>query len=165
MTQGGRIEIKKYPKLTEIGSKRLDTEIETWKSGKTSGRTHSGFYTQKQIKNIVKYATKRNITIVPEFEMPGHSSAAIAAYTWLGSAGKDIDVPVTFGRHYDNYDITKPEVIQFIKDVLSEMFSIFPSEVIHIGGDEVGYKVWEDSEHVVKYMKENNINTPADLQI
>ncbi|PCI34707.1 MAG: glycoside hydrolase family 20 [Flavobacteriaceae bacterium] len=162
---GWRIEIKKYPLLTEVGGSRLDSEIETWKSGKTSGEPHSGFYTQEQIKDIVSYAAERNITIVPEFEMPGHSSAAIAAYTWLGTAGKDIDVPVKFGRLYDNYDVTKPEVEQFVKDVLNEMFELFPSNVIHIGGDEVGYKVWEDSKHVQQYMKENRINTPADLQI
>lgn len=162
---GWRIEIKKYPKLTEIGSKRSDSEIGTWKSGKTSGEAHEGFYTPEQIKEIVKYARERNITIVPEFEMPGHSSAAIAAYSWLGTAGKDIDVPVKFGRHYDNYDVTKPEVEQFVKDVLNELFELFPSTVIHIGGDEVGYKVWEESEHVQRYMKENGINTPADLQI
>jgi len=162
---GWRIEIKKYPLLTEVGSKRKDTEIGTWKSGKTAGEPHSGFYTQEQIKDIVAYAAERYITIVPEFEMPGHASSAIAAYTWLGTAGKDIDVPVTFGRHYDNYDVTKPEVIQFFKDVLLELFELFPSEVIHIGGDEVGYKVWEESESVQKYMKEKGLETPADLQI
>lgn len=162
---GWRVEIKKYPLLTEVGGKRADSEIGTWKSGKTAGEPHEGFYTQEQIKAIVRYAEERNITIVPEFEMPGHSSAAIAAYTWLGTAGKDIDVPVKFGRHYDNYDITNPEVEQFIKDVLNELFELFPSNVIHIGGDEVGYKVWEEAEHVQDYMKENGIGTPADLQI
>ena len=162
---GWRMEIKKYPKLTEIGSHRIDSEIETWKSGKVQGKPHGGFYTQEQIKSIVAYATARHITIVPEFEMPGHASAAIASYTWLGTAGKDIDVPVTFGRHYDNYDVTKPEVVQFIKDVLTEMFELFPSKVIHIGGDEVGYKVWEESNHVQKYMKDSDLSTPADLQI
>ena len=162
---GWRIEIKKYPLLTEVGAFRADSEIGTWKSGKTSGQAHSGFYTQAQIKDIVAYASNRNITIVPEFEMPGHSSAAIAAYTWLGTAGVDIDVPIKFGRLYDNYDVTKPEVIQFIKDVLTEMFELFPSEIIHIGGDEVGYEVWEDSKSVQKYMKDHHIKTPADLQI
>ncbi|WP_242205977.1 beta-N-acetylhexosaminidase [Aestuariivivens insulae] len=162
---GWRIEIKKYPLLTEVGGFRADSEIETWGSGKTSGEPHGGFYTQEQIKDIVAYAADRNITIVPEFEMPGHSSAAIAAYTWLGTAGEDIDVPVKFGRHYDNYDVTKPEVEQFVKDVLQELFALFPSKVIHIGGDEVGYKVWEESKHVQQYMKDNGINTPADLQI
>ncbi|MBJ6368950.1 beta-N-acetylhexosaminidase [Snuella sedimenti] len=162
---GWRIEIKKYPLLTEVGGFRADSEIETWGSGKTSGEPHGGFYTQEQVKDIVAYAAERNITIVPEFEMPGHSSAAIAAYTWLGTAGEDIDVPVKFGRHFDNYDVTKPEVEQFVKDVLKELFELFPSKVIHIGGDEVGYKVWEESKHVQQYMKENGINTPADLQI
>jgi hexosaminidase len=162
---GWRIEIKKYPLLTEVGAFRKDSEIETWGSGKTSGEPHGGFYTQEQIKDIVAYAAKRNITVVPEFEMPGHSTAAIAAYTWLGTAGVDIDTPVKFGRLYDNYDVTKPEVIQFIKDVLNEMFALFPSKVIHIGGDEVGYEVWEKSKSVQKYMKEHGINTPADLQI
>lgn len=162
---GWRIEIKKYPKLTEIGSKRTDSEIETWKSGKTSGEPHSGFYTQEQIKSIVAYAAERHITIVPEFEMPGHSSSAIASYNWLGTAGKEIEVPVKFGRHYDNYDVTKPEVEQFVKDVLSEIFELFPSEVIHIGGDEVGYQSWNDAAHVGKYMEEKGINTTADLQI
>lgn len=162
---GWRIEIKKYPLLTEVGAFRADSEIETWKSGKTSGQPHGGFYTQEQIRDVVAYAAERNITIVPEFEMPGHSSAAIAAYTWLGTAGVDIDVPIKFGRLYDNYDVTKPEVIQFIKDVLIEIFELFPSEVIHIGGDEVGYKVWEESKSVQKYMNEHGIETPADLQI
>ncbi len=162
---GWRIEIKKYPLLTEVGAFRADSEIETWKSGKTSGEPHGGFYTQEQIKDIVAYAAERNITIVPEFEMPGHSSAAIAAYTWLGTAGKAIDVPVTFGRLYDNYDVTKPEVVTFIKDVLDELFVLFPSDVIHIGGDEVGYEVWEKSASVQKYMKEHGIKSPADLQI
>ncbi len=162
---GWRMEIKKYPKLTEIGSKRSDSEIGTWKSGKLAGEPHSGFYTQEQIKNIVAYAAERHITVVPEFEMPGHASAAIAAYPWLGTEGKEIEVPALFGRHYDNYDVTNPKVVQFIKDVLTEMFELFPSEVIHIGGDEVGYKVWEESKHVQKYMRENRIKTPADLQI
>ncbi|MCR8666852.1 beta-N-acetylhexosaminidase [Aestuariibaculum sp. M13] len=162
---GWRIEIKKYPLLTKVGAFRTDSEIETWKSGKTSGEPHGGFYTQEQIRDIVAYAAERNIKIIPEFEMPGHSSAAIAAYTWLGTKGEDIDVPVKFGRHYDNYDVTKPDTIQFVKDVLLELFDLFPSDVIHIGGDEVPYEVWEKSSRVQQYMKEHGINTPADLQI
>lgn len=162
---GWRVEIKKYPLLTEVGAFRADSEIGTWKSGKTSGEPHGGFYTQEQIKDIVAYAADRNINIVPEFEMPGHSSAAIAAYSWLGTAGVAMDVPIKFGRLYDNYDVTKPEVITFIHDVLNEIFEMFPSEVIHIGGDEVGYEVWENTPSVQKYMKAHNIKTPADLQI
>lgn len=162
---GWRIEIKKYPKLTQIGSKRADSQIGSWGSKKRSGKPHSGFYNQQQIKDIVEYAAKRHITIVPEFEMPGHSSAAIASYPWLGTENKQIDVPVVFGRHYDNYDVTNPKVINFIKDVLTEIFELFPSKVIHIGGDEVGYKVWEKSTHIQEYMKKHHLETLADLQI
>ncbi|MGO2182976.1 MAG: beta-N-acetylhexosaminidase [Pseudoalteromonas nigrifaciens] len=162
---GWRIEIKKYPLLTTIGGFRKDTEVETWKSGKTAGEPHGGFYTQEQIKRIVAYANDRHISIIPEFEMPGHASAAIASYTWLGTAGVPIEVPAKFGRLYDNFDVTNPKVIKFFKDVLLEMFEMFPSEVIHIGGDEVGYKVWEESDHVQKYMKDHGIKTPADLQV
>ncbi|MEX0314998.1 MAG: beta-N-acetylhexosaminidase [Allomuricauda sp.] len=165
---GWRIEIKKYPKLTEIGAFRKDSQISNgkrWQSEDYSGVPHGGFYTQEEIKELVAYAAERNITVIPEFEIPGHSSAAIASYTWLGTAGKDIDPPIKFGRHYDNYDVTNPKVEQFVKDVLLELFELFPSEVIHIGGDEVGYQVWEDSKHVQEYMKANGINTPADLQI
>lgn len=162
---GWRIEIKKYPKLTQIGSKRADTEIETWKSGKLAGEPHSGFYTQEEIREIVDYAAKRQITVVPEIEMPGHSSAAIASYPWLGTEGKLTEVPVLFGRHYDNYDVTKPEVVEFIHNVLTEVFDLFPSKVIHIGGDEVDYSVWKETKHVQDYMQKHGINSPADLQI
>jgi hexosaminidase len=162
---GWRIEIKKYPLLTKVGAFRSDSEVGTWKSGKTSGKPHGGFYTQQQIKEIVNYAAERHITIIPEISMPGHASAAIASYTWLGTAGVDIDVPIKFGRLYDNFDVTNPKVITFIKDVLFEVITLFPGEVIHIGGDEVGYKVWEESPHVQRYMREYGIKTPADLQI
>ena len=164
---GWRIEIKKYPKLTEIGSMRKSSQIgpKKWQSTTYSGVPHGGFYTQEQIKSIVAYAEARNITVIPEFEMPGHSSAALASYPWLGTSGKKIEVPIKFGRHYDIYDVTKPRVQQFVRDVIDELCTLFPSDVIHIGGDEVGYKVWNESEHVQAYMKEKGLNTPADLQI
>ncbi|MEN8125829.1 MAG: beta-N-acetylhexosaminidase [Bacteroidota bacterium] len=162
---GWRIEIKKYPNLTKIGSKRKDSEIGTWGSGKLSGQPHSGFYTQEQIKDIVAYAAERHITIVPEFEIPGHSSAAIASYPWLGTYATPIEVPVKFGRKKDIYDITNPKVVEFIHDVLNEIFSLFPSEVIHIGGDEVAYDAWRESKSVQEYMQKNGLKTPADLQV
>jgi hexosaminidase len=97
--QGWRIEIKKYPLLTEIGSKRSSTQVGPlkWDSPIQSAEVHQGFYTQEEIREIVKYAQDRHITIVPEIEMPGHSSAAIAAYSWLGTAKKEIEVPIRFG--------------------------------------------------------------------
>ncbi|EAQ41996.1 beta-N-acetylhexosaminidase [Polaribacter sp. MED152] len=165
--QGWRIEIKKYPKLTEIGSKRKSTQIGPlqWESPIQSAEPHEGFYTQEDIKEIVAYAQARNITIVPEIEMPGHSTAAIASYSWLGTSKKEIEVPIKFGVGKDVYDVTNPRVTQFLKDVLDEVMTLFPSKVIHIGGDEVKYNHWKNSSSVQQYMKEKKLKTPADLQV
>ena len=165
--QGWRIEIKKYPLLTEIGSKRKSTQVGPlkWDSPIQSAEVHEGFYTHEQIKEIVEYAKKRHITIVPEIEMPGHSSAAIASYSWLGTAKKEIEVPIKFGVGKDVYDVSDPKVYQFLTDVLDEVIDLFPSRVIHIGGDEVRYEHWKSSESVKAYMEEKKLTSPADLQI
>ncbi len=163
--QGWRIEIKKYPKLTEVGSKRKSTQVETWGSPKQSGEPHEGFYTQEEIREIVQYAAERHIIIVPEIEMPGHSSAAIASYSWLGTAKNEIEVPIEFGVGRDVYDVSDPKVYQFLTDVLDEVMELFPSKVIHIGGDEVRYNHWKDSQKVQAYMKDNGLATPAELQV
>jgi hexosaminidase len=165
--QGWRIEIKKYPKLTEIGSKRKSTQIGPlmWESPIQSAEPHEGFYTQEEIKEIIQYAKERHITIVPEIEMPGHSTAAIASYSWLGTSKKEIEVPIRFGVGKDVYDVTNPRVTQFLTDVLDEVIALFPSEVIHIGGDEVKYNHWKSSISVREYMKEKELKTPADLQV
>ena len=145
--EGWRIEIKKYPLLTEIGSKRKSSQIGPlkWESPMQSGEPHEGFYTQKEIKEIIKYAEERHITIVPEIEMPGHSTAAIAAYPWLGTEKKRKDVPTRFGVSDDVYDVSDPRCLQFFTDVLDEIVDLFPSKVIHIGGDEVKYNDWKKS--------------------
>ncbi|GGW41379.1 beta-N-acetylhexosaminidase [Arenibacter certesii] len=165
--QGWRIEIKKYPLLTQVGSKRLSTQVgpRKWNSPIQSGVPHEGFYTQEDIKEILTYAKERYITVVPEIEMPGHSSAAIAAYPWLGSSGKQIEVPINFGVSKDIFNVVDPKVFSFLTDVLDEVMALFPSEVIHIGGDEAKYDHWENSEQIRKYMKENNLKTFADLQV
>jgi len=165
--QGWRIEIKKYPLLTEIGSIRKSTQVGPlhWDSPIQSAEPHSGFYTQNEIKEIVKYASERHITIVPEIEMPGHATAAIASYSWLGTNKKEIEMPTKFGVSEDVYDITDPKVYQFLTDVLDEVMDLFPSKVIHIGGDEVKYTHWKNSETVQSYMKENKLATPAELQV
>jgi len=165
--QGWRIEIKKYPKLTEVGSKRKSTQIGPlqWESPIQSGEPHSGFYTQEEIKEIIAYAKERHITIVPEIEMPGHSTAAIASYAWLGTSKKEIEVPIKFGVGKDVYDVTDKRVYTFLTDVLEEVMALFPSNVIHIGGDEVKYNHWKASASVQKYMKEKGLKTPADLQV
>ena len=163
--QGWRIEIKKYPKLTEVGSYRDSTEINYFHSEVYDGKPHSGFYTQEEIKEIVEYATKLHIKVVPEIEMPGHSSAAIAAYPWLGVTGKQIKVPTRFGVQYDVYDVTKQRVLDFFSDVFDEVIELFPSPVIHIGGDEIRYDQWNNSYKVKSYMRKHGLETPAELQV
>ncbi len=168
--QGWRIEIKKYPLLTEIGSKRDSTQIGTWPTGTKSTvydrKPYGGFYTQEQIKDIIQYAAERHITIVPEIAMPGHASAAIAAYPWLG-VKKDtiISVPAKFGVMYDIFDVSDERVRNFLKDVLEETMALFPSKVIHIGGDEVRHNQWKESKQVNDFMKENDIASYAELQV
>ncbi|TWF34875.1 hexosaminidase [Chitinophaga polysaccharea] len=163
--QGWRIEIKKYPLLTQVGGKRDSTQIGTWNSKIFDGKIHEGYYTQEQIKEIIKYAADRHITVVPEIEMPGHSSAAIAAYPWLGTTHQAIKVPTTFGVHYDVFNVSDPKVIAFLQDVLEEVIALFPSKVIHIGGDEVRYDQWKADPGVNAYMKAHHLSSPADLQI
>lgn len=97
--------------------------------------------------------------------MPGHSTAAIASYSWLGTSKKEIEVPIKFGVGKDVYDVTNPRVYQFLTDVLDEVIALFPSKVIHIGGDEVKYNHWKASTSVLKYMNEKKLKTPADLQV
>ncbi|MBL4559607.1 MAG: beta-N-acetylhexosaminidase [Labilibaculum sp.] len=163
--QGWRIEIKKYPKLTSVGSYRNSTQIGGWNSSELSGKPHSGFYTQEQIKEIIAYATKRGITIIPEIEMPGHASAAIAAYPWLGTIGTIQEVPAVFGKLPDSYNVSDPLVYEFLEGVLNEVVDLFPSKIIHIGGDEVKFDAWKESEQVQKFMKEKSLTSPTDLQI
>ena len=163
--QGWRIEIKKYPKLTEIGSKRTKTEIGTWLSNTFDSTPHAGYYSQNQVKDIIKYAADRHITIIPSIEMPGHASAAIASYPWLGSADTLREVPGVFGIQFNLYNIANPRVHQFIHDVLDEMMVLFPAHIIHIGGDEVLHDQWEKSAEVNAYMKQNDISSYVDLQI
>lgn len=163
--QGWRIEIKKYPKLTEVGAFRDSTQLDEWKSEKFDTNPHFGFYTQEDIREIVQYAQARHIQIVPEIEMPGHSSAAIAAYPWLGTIGKPIKVLCRFGTELDLYNIADQKVIEFLDDVLGEVIELFPSPIIHVGGDEVRFSFWESSPYIQNYMKKNNLNSPAELQV
>jgi hexosaminidase len=163
--QGWRIEIKKYPKLTEIGSYRDSTEINYIGSKVYDGIPHSGFYTQDDIKEIVAYATTRHINVVPEIEMPGHASAAIAAYLWLGTTGKEIKVPCNFGVMFDVYNIVDTRVMAFFNDIFDELIPLFPSPVFHIGGDEVRYDQWKASEQVKQFMDKNGLKSAAELQV
>lgn len=140
--QGWRIEIKKYPKLTEIGSKR-DSTIIDWETKKFDGKPHSGFYTQDEAREIVRYAADRFIIVVPEIDLPGHTTAALASYPELGCTGGPYKVLCSFGVFPDVLCAGNDQTLQFTKDVLYEIMDIFPSEYIHIGGDECPKSRWE----------------------
>ena len=162
--QAWRIEIKKYPNLAEVGGTRKDTQLARGSSERV-GKPQSGYYTQDQIREIIQYAKDRHIKMVPEIEMPGHAMAAIAAYPWLGSLGTTQEVPVTFGKMEDSFNVSDPRVVDFLKDVLDEVVGLFPGEAIHIGGDEVNYNPWKNSDSIQAYMEDNGMSTPMDLQI
>lgn len=166
---GWRIEIKKYPLLTRIGSKRdssqIDDQGKKWSSEIFDGKPHQGFYTQQQIKEIIKYAEERFITIIPEVSMPGHASAAAASYPWLGTLKEKITVPTKFGVVSTVFNPADDRVITFLHDVLREVSALFPSDIIHIGGDEVKYDQWKQSAEVVRYMEQHQIPTFSDLQV
>lgn len=163
--QGWRIEIKKYPKLTEIGAFRDSTQIGGFNSTKYDPTPHGGFYTQDDIREIVAYAAARHINIIPEIEIPGHASAAVAAYPWLGTTGQQIKVSCRFGVHYEAYNIANPRTFEFLEDVIDEIIQLFPGDIIHIGGDEVRYNHWKESKEINEFMKEKGIQTYPELQV
>lgn len=165
--QAWRIEIKKYPELTKINTPlTLSDDLEH--SG--DANTKKGYYTQAEIKEIVQYAKERHITIVPEIEMPGHATAAIAMYPWLGVTKKKIYIPVkekpvkVNSIYFDIFDVSDPRTITFLQDVLDEVSALFQSDVVHIGGDEVNYSQWKESVAVNAFMKAKGISSPAELQ-
>ena len=143
--QGWRIEINKYPKLTEIGALRKETLIGHGgiKPFKYDGKPYGGFYTQDEIRDIVDYAAQRQITIIPEIEMPGHSLAALAAYPELGCTGGPYEVATRWGVFNDIY-CTKDLNFDFLENVLLEVMELFPSKYIHIGGDEAPKARWKE---------------------
>lgn len=140
--QGWRIEIKKYPLLTKIGSKRDQTVI-GHNTGKYDGKPYGGFYTQKEIKEIVKYAAERYITIIPEIDLPGHMQAALSAYPDLGCTGGPYKVWQMWGVSDNVLCAGNDKTFKFIEDVLDEVVKLFPSEYIHVGGDECPKTQWQ----------------------
>ncbi len=162
---GWRIEIKKYPKLTAVGSKRRDTEIEKWGSGKYSGKPHEGYYTQDQIRDIVAYAAERGITIIPEIDVPGHSAALCASYPELKLTLKQpSEVPATFTQNIA-LDPTNEKVYEVLSDILDEIITLFPSPIIHLGGDEVRHKdCWQGEPAIEEFMKKKGLKSLNDVQ-
>jgi hexosaminidase len=134
--QGWRIEIKKYPKLTEVGAWRTESD----------GTRYGGFYTQDDIREIVDYAEERYIRVMPEIEMPGHAMAALAAYPEYSCTGGPFEVPNTWGVFDDTFCIGNEKTIEFLRDVLEEAADMFPSPYIHIGCDECTEKRWREHE-------------------
>ena len=187
---GWRIEIKKYPKLTEIGAWRDGSIVGLWPGKgnenikyqvlptginitpkdaviKTDGLKHGGFYTQEQIKDVVEYAAKRYITIIPEIEMPAHSMALLAAYPELGTEpNKKYEVAQTWGmmNKYNNVLQASDTTFKFLENVLAEVMDLFPSQYIHIGGDEASKVWWKQSAVSQQIMKANGLKNESELQ-
>ncbi len=163
--QGWRIEIKKYPKLTEVGAWRKETLIGHGGSAKKEydGKMYGGFYTQEEVREIVQYAQDRFITVVPEIEMPGHSTAAIAAYPELGVTGKPVAVVTSWGVFPDIYNVDD-KTFSFLEDVLTEVMALFPSEYIHIGGDEAPKQQWEASAKIQQQIRKLGLKNEKELQ-
>lgn len=152
--QGWRIEIKKYPKLTSVGAWRKEPD----------GSTHGGFYTQAEIKDIVEYARKRNIAVIPEIEMPGHCVAALVAYPELACTNEKLIVPNTWGVFSDVFCVGKENVYTFLQNVLDEVIPLFPSAYVHIGGDEVPKTRWQASPDCQALMKTHGLKDEHELQ-
>lgn len=183
--QGWRIEIKKYPRLTEVGSKRNGTIVGRYPGKGNDNTPEEGFYTQEEVKDIVKYAADRFITVIPEIEMPGHSSAAIAAYPMLSCfPNEKTEIPAamisekskqelangrvklvqeTWGVFTDVYAPTE-YTFNFLEDVLDEVMALFPSKYIHVGGDESPKDAWKRSEFCQQLIKEKGLKDEHELQ-
>jgi hexosaminidase len=166
--QGWRIEIKKYPKLTETGAWRVDHEDLPWgeRPDQTSmdSATYGGFYTQDQIREVVSYASARGITVIPEIEMPGHSAATIASYPEYSCRGKQTTVPSGGRAEVNILCAGKDETFTFLEDVLTEVMTLFPSKYIHIGGDEAWKKEWENCPLCQKRIRDEGLADEHELQ-
>ncbi len=152
--QGWRIEIKKYPRLTEVGAWRTLPD----------GTRYGGFYTQDDIREVVAYAAKRHVMVVPEIEMPGHSVAAIASYPWLSCTGDTLQVETNWGVFKDIYCAGSEQTFQFLEDVLFEVADLFPAPYVHIGGDEAPKFRWENCPKCTVRLKNEGLNSYEELQ-
>jgi hexosaminidase len=152
--QGWRIQIRRYPKLTGVGAWRTEAD----------GTRYGGYYTQAQIREVVDYARARNITVIPEIEMPGHSSAALAAYPWLSCSGKAPPVPASWGVFKDIDCVGKPATFDFLEHVLDEVIPLFPTPYLHVGGDEVPKDQWHDCAACQALMRRQGLKDEEGLQ-
>ncbi|MGN7721507.1 family 20 glycosylhydrolase [Chitinophaga sp. 22620] len=162
--QGWRIEIKKYPKLQSVASNRKETMMGPYRDGKYDGKPYGGYYTQEEVKDIVKYAGERFITVVPEIEMPGHAQAALAAYPNLGCTGGPYEVSTKWGVHKEVYCAGNDSVYAFLEDVLTEVMPLFPGQYVHIGGDECPKDRWKECPKCQARMKALGLKDEHELQ-
>ncbi|MFB9864397.1 beta-N-acetylhexosaminidase [Rufibacter immobilis] len=164
--QGWRIEIKKYPKLTQVGGWRDGTLIGHYSNQphQFSTERHGGFYTQEQIKEVVKYAQDRYITVVPEIEMPGHALAALTAYPELSCTGGPFQVEKKWGVFDDVFCAGNEKTFTFLEDVMTEVMALFPSKIVHIGGDESPKTRWEKCPKCQKRIAEQGLKDEHELQ-
>jgi hexosaminidase len=162
--QGWRLEIKKYPLLTEKGQWRKETVVGSLKSGVYDGIPHGGYYTQEQVRELVKYAAERYVTIIPEIELPGHALAAIACYPELSCGLEDHYETATKWGVFKQVYCTKESTFKFLEDVFDEVFELFPSELIHIGGDECPKASWKACPHCQSMIKKLGLKDEFELQ-
>lgn len=160
---GWRIEIKKYPELTKKGAWRNSTQKSRDKQNQDR-LPHGGFYSQKEIKDIIAYAQDRHITIIPEIDLPGHTMAALAVFPELSCTGKPISVPIEWGIKDHILCAGNEAVYEFVENVLSEVIELFPSQYIHIGGDEAPKKHWQECPKCQARIKKENLKDEHELQ-
>ena len=164
--QGWRIEIKKYPNLTKVGSMRKETLVglQTRKNNNYDGKPYGGFFTQEQVRDIVRYAAERYIEVVPEIDMPGHMIAALASYPELGCTKGPYEVRTRWGISKDVLCVGRESTFEFIEGVLDEVAALFPSKFIHIGGDECPKHRWKVCPECQQRMKEEGLKDEHELQ-
>ncbi|MGV3697019.1 beta-N-acetylhexosaminidase [Flavobacterium sp.] len=161
--QGWRIEIKKYPKLTQVGAYRNGSMVGHYNDQKYDSLKYGGFYTQQEIKDVVAYAAQRHITVVPEIEMPGHAVAALAAYPQYSCTGGPFEVGKQWGV-LDDVFCPKEETFTFLQNILAEVIALFPSNYIHIGGDECPKTRWKSCPNCQKLIKDKGLKDEHELQ-
>lgn len=152
--QGWRIQIRKYPKLTEVGARRTEED----------GTVYGGFYSQEDIREVVAYAARKFVTVVPEIELPGHSVAALAAYPQFSCTGGPFEVETRWGVHSDIYCAGNDSSFTFLEDILAEVMELFPSTYIHIGGDEAPKKRWENCSKCQARVQAESLKDEHELQ-
>lgn len=161
--QGWRVEIKRYPRLTEVGAWRRESPVGAVVHGVFDGQPHGGYYTQDDLREIVAYAAARHITVVPEIDLPGHTQAAIAAYPSLGNLSETLEVGTTWGIGSNVLNVAD-ETIAFFKNVLDEVLDIFPGEYVGVGGDECPKTQWNDSVQAKERMRDLGLESAEELQ-